>query len=90
MRTIKEVMDIKVENFDLSVRSTNCWKRAGVVTLSQLTSLEKNSLNNMKNFGKKSMEEIISKLQSLELKFNMTERNWVEWGLRHIPLIKQL
>ena len=85
MRTIKEVMDIKVENFDLSVRSTNCLKRAGVVTLSQLT-----SLNNMKNFGKKSMEEIISKLQSLELKFNMTERNWVEWGLRHIPLIRQL
>ena len=90
MRTIKEVMDIKVENFDLSVRSTNCLKRAGVETLSQLTSLDNNTLNNMKNFGKKSMEEIISKLQSLELTFNMTERNWAEWGLGHIPLIKQL
>ena len=90
MRTIKEVMDIKVENFDLSVRSTNCLKRAGIETLSQLTSLDKNSLNNMKNFGKKSMEEISSKLQSLELTFNMTEQNWAEWGLGHISLIKQL
>lgn len=90
MRTIKEVMDMKVENFDLSVRSTNCLKRAGIETLSQLTSLDKNSLNNMKNFGKKSMEEISSKLQSLELTFNMTEQNWAEWGLGHISLIKQL
>ena len=81
---------MKVENFDLSVRSTNCLKRAGIETLSQLTSLDKNSLNNMKNFGKKSMEEISSKLQSLELTFNMTEQNWAEWGLGHISLIKQL
>lgn len=90
MRTIKEVMHMKVENFDLSVRSTNCLKRAGVETLSQLTSLDKNSLNKIKNFGEKSMGEIISKLQSLELSFNMTEKDWVEWGLRHIPLIRQL
>lgn len=90
MRTIKEVMYMKVENFDLSVRSTNCLKKAGIETLSQLTSLDKNSLNNMKNFGKKSMEEISSKLQSLELTFNMTEQNWAEWGLGHISLIKQL
>lgn len=81
---------MKVENFDLSVRSTNCLKKAGIETLSQLTSLDKNSLNNMKNFGKKSMEEISSKLQSLELTFNMTEQNWAEWGLGHISLIKQL
>lgn len=61
------VMDTPVESLDLSVRSYNCLKRAGVNTIGQLTERSEQDLLNIRNFGAKSIEEVKDKLQGLGL-----------------------
>ena len=53
----------KIENMDLSVRSYNCLKRAGIDTLQQLAKLSYRDLINVRNLGRKSVNEIIEKLK---------------------------
>ncbi len=53
---------IPLAQLDLSVRSSNCLKRAGFETLEQLSKITKKELEQIKNLGKKSVEEIIEKL----------------------------
>ena len=62
MRTIKEVMDLSVMNLDLSVRCTNCMRNMNISNLSELTAKSKNEIASSRNVGKKSLEEIESKL----------------------------
>ncbi|MCL1846363.1 MAG: DNA-directed RNA polymerase subunit alpha [Coriobacteriia bacterium] len=56
-----------VEDLDLSVRSYNCLKRAGIHSVRQLVEFSENDLLNIRNFGAKSIEEVKDKLQSMEL-----------------------
>ena len=53
----------KIENMDLSVRSYNCLKRAGIDTLQQLAKLSYQDLTHVRNLGRKSVDEIIEKLK---------------------------
>jgi len=90
MRTIKDVMNIKVMDFEFSVRCTNCMKNMGIQTLSDLTKHSQEEIVKMRNMGKKSIEEINTKLSELELSYCMDDRAWLQWGLQHIELVKAL
>ena len=57
--------DMKIEELDLTVRSFNCLKKAGIEDISQLASLSLNELLKIKNLGKKSLDEILEKMKDL-------------------------
>jgi hypothetical protein len=57
--------DMKIEELDLTVRSFNCLKKAGIEDVSQLASLSLNELLKIKNLGKKSLDEILEKMKDL-------------------------
>ena len=59
------IEDMKIEELDFTVRSYNCLKKAGVNTISDLTSMTYNELLKIKNLGKKSLNEIIDKMKEL-------------------------
>ena len=60
-------LEKQVEDLDLSVRSYNCLKRAGIHSVRQLVDFSENDLLNIRNFGVKSMEEVKEKLESMGL-----------------------
>ena len=61
--------NITIEDLDLSVRSYNCLKRAGISTVLELTEKSEDDMMKVKNLGKKSLKEIKEKLTSLGLSF---------------------
>ncbi|WP_025640192.1 DNA-directed RNA polymerase subunit alpha [Schnuerera ultunensis] len=63
----EKVLEMTVEELDLSVRSYNCLKRAGINTVDELTQKTEDDLMKVRNLGKKSLEEIQEKLAELEL-----------------------
>lgn len=66
--TIKEkVLEMTVEDLDMSVRSFNCLKRAGIDTVEDLTKRTESEMIKFRNLGKKSLDEVIQKLHSLGL-----------------------
>lgn len=66
--TIKEkVFEMTVEELDLSVRSFNCLKRAGIDTVEDLANKTQEDMIKVRNLGKKSLDEVIQKLASLGL-----------------------
>jgi len=66
--TIKEkVLEMTIEELDMSVRSFNCLKRAGIDTVEDLTNRTEEDMIKVRNLGKKSLEEVIHKLHSLGL-----------------------
>ncbi len=60
-------LDKQIEDLDLSVRSYNCLKRAGIRSVRQLVEFSENDLLNIRNFGVKSIEEVKDKLESMGL-----------------------
>ena len=60
-------LDKRIEDLDLSVRSYNCLKRAGIHSVRQLVEYSENDLLNIRNFGTKSIEEVKDKLMSMDL-----------------------
>ncbi len=60
-------LDKQIEDLDLSVRSYNCLKRAGIHSVRQLVDYSENDLLNIRNFGAKSIEEVKDKLISMDL-----------------------
>ena len=56
-----------IEELDMSVRSFNCLKRAGIDTVEDLINKTEDDMMKVRNLGKKSLEEVIQKLQSLGL-----------------------
>ena len=56
-----------IEELDLSLRSFNCLKRAGYNTVGEIIEKSESELKDIKNFGKKSLEEVINKIHSLGL-----------------------
>ncbi|MDR1820976.1 MAG: DNA-directed RNA polymerase subunit alpha [Oscillospiraceae bacterium] len=60
-------IDLSIEDLDLSVRSFNCLKRANINTVAELTSKTEDEMIRVRNLGKKSLEEVIEKLELLGL-----------------------
>lgn len=67
----EKVLEMTIEELDLSVRSFNCLKRAGINTVGDLISKSEEEMMKVRNLGRKSLEEVISKLESLG--FNLTK-----------------
>ncbi len=68
-----KVLEMTIEDIDLSVRSYNCLKRAGINTVADLTKKSESDLSKVKNLGKRSLEEVSSKLQSFGLNLRNDE-----------------
>ena len=72
--TIREkVLEMTIEELELSVRSFNCLKRAGIDTVQDLTNRTEEDMIKVRNLGKKSLEEVIQKLHSLGLDLKKEE-----------------
>ena len=65
----EKVLETSIEDLELSVRSFNCLKRAGISTVEDLTNRSENDMMKVRNLGKKSLDEVIAKLHSLGLDF---------------------
>jgi DNA-directed RNA polymerase subunit alpha len=63
----EKVLEMTVEELDLSVRSYNCLKRAGINTVEELTQKSEEDMMKVRNLGKKSLEEVQRKLSELGL-----------------------
>ena len=63
--TTNKVLDMTIEELDLSVRSYNCLKRAGIQTVQDLAAKSEDDMMKVRNLGKKSFDEVKEKLQSL-------------------------
>lgn len=69
----EKVLEMTVEELDLSVRSYNCLKRAGINTVEELSNKSEEDMMKVRNLGKKSLEEVIQKLNELDLKLKPNE-----------------
>ena len=65
----EKVLETSIEDLELSVRSFNCLKRAGIATVEDLTNRSESDMMKVRNLGKKSLDEVIAKLHSLGLDF---------------------
>lgn len=72
-KEIDTVMHMTIEELDLSVRSFNCLKRAGINTVEDLTAKTEEDMMKVRNLGRKSLEEVINKLQTLGLALSKEE-----------------
>ncbi|MCI7084850.1 MAG: DNA-directed RNA polymerase subunit alpha [bacterium] len=61
----EKVLEMTIEELDLSVRSFNCLKRAGINTVEDLTNKTEEDMMKVRNLGRKSLEEVVYKLNSL-------------------------
>ena len=66
-------IDMNISNLDLSVRSYNCLKRAGINTVEELCKKTPEELVNVRNLGKKSLDEVFQKLSDLGLTLKLDE-----------------
>lgn len=62
-----KVLDMTIEDLDLSVRSFNCLKRADIITVADLTAKTEDDMMKVRNLGRKSLEEVKKKLEDLGL-----------------------
>ena len=69
------VLDMTIEELDLSVRSFNCLKRANINTLADLISKTEDEMMKVRNLGRKSLEEVIGKLEAMGLSLADEENN---------------
>lgn len=69
----EKVLEMTVEELDLSVRSFNCLKRAGINTVDELTEKTEDEMMKVRNLGKKSLEEVQEKLAELGLSLKENE-----------------
>lgn len=69
----QKVLEMSIEDMDLSVRSYNCLKRAGIHTVEDLTKKSEDDMLKVRNLGRKSLDEVISKLRSYGLDLKSSE-----------------
>ncbi len=62
-----KILEMTIEELDLSVRSYNCLKRAGINTVEELIQRNEEDMMKVRNLGKKSLEEVVNKLGELDL-----------------------
>ncbi len=71
--TPEKTLEMTIEDLDLSVRSFNCLKRAGIHTVEDLVNKTESEMMKVRNLGRKSFEEVMQKLASLGYKFPKDE-----------------
>ena len=64
----EKALEMTIEELDLSVRSFNCLKRAGINTVEDLINKSEDEMMKVRNLGRKSLEEVVAKLDSLGFK----------------------
>lgn len=69
----EKVLEMTIEELDLSVRSYNCLKRAGINTVEDLTNRTEEDMMKVRNLGRKSLEEVLHKLNGLGLALAQSE-----------------
>ena len=69
----EKVLEMSIEDLELSVRSFNCLKRAGISTVEDLANRTEEDMMKVRNLGKKSLDEVTHKLRSLGLDFAKEE-----------------
>ena len=69
----ERVLEMSIEDLELSVRSFNCLKRAGISTVEDLTNKSESDMMKVRNLGKKSLDEVTNKLHALGLDFRKDE-----------------
>lgn len=69
----QKVLEMSIEDLDLSVRSYNCLKRAGINTVEDLTKKTEDDMLKVRNLGKKSLDEVIKKLEDLGLSLRKSD-----------------
>ena len=69
----EKVLEMTIEELDLSVRSYNCLKRAGINTVEDLSNKSEEDMMKVRNLGRKSLEEVINKLHGLGLALKREE-----------------
>ena len=69
----EKVLEMSIEDLELSVRSFNCLKRAGISTVEDITNMTEAEMMKVRNLGKKSLDEVTNKLHSLGLDFASNE-----------------
>ena len=69
----EKILEMPIEELELSVRSYNCLKRAGITTVQDLANKSEAEMMKVRNLGKKSLDEVVNKLHSLGLEFAQEE-----------------
>lgn len=69
----EKVLEMTIEELDLSVRSYNCLKRAGINTVQELTQRSMEDMMKVRNLGRKSLEEVEQKLKALGLSLKLND-----------------
>jgi DNA-directed RNA polymerase subunit alpha len=69
VETVSKGQQLMIEDLDLSVRSYNCLKRAGIQTVDELTQKTEDEMMKVRNLGKKSLKEVKDKLTEMGLGF---------------------
>ena len=69
----EKILEMTIEELDLSVRSYNCLKRAGINTVHDLTEKTQEEMIKVRNLGSKSLEEVLNKIDSLGLSLAPSE-----------------
>jgi DNA-directed RNA polymerase subunit alpha len=67
----EKILDMNIDELELSVRSYNCLKRAGINTVEELTNKTSEDMMKVRNLGRKSLEEVLAKLKELGLSLNV-------------------
>ena len=70
---IEKVQEMSIDELELSVRSYNCLKRAGINTVKELCDKTPDAMMKVRNLGRKSLEEVLAKLKELGLKLRTGE-----------------
>ena len=71
----EKALEMSIDELELSVRSYNCLKRAGINTVEELCNKTPEEMMKVRNLGRKSLEEVLEKLKELGLKLNSSEEN---------------
>ena len=69
----EKVLEMSIDELELSVRSYNCLKRAGINTVEELTNKTPDDMMKVRNLGRKSLDEVLAKLKELGLSLNQNE-----------------
>ena len=69
----EKVLVMSIDELELSVRSYNCLKRAGINTVEELTNKSQEDMMKVRNLGRKSLEEVLAKLKELGLQLSSSE-----------------
>ena len=71
----EKVLEMNIDELELSVRSYNCLKRAGINTVEELTNKSSEDIMKVRNLGRKSLEEVLAKLKELGLSLKSDSDN---------------